>query len=70
MNALAPWQIEAQDIGGEVDARPNWTAEGVPMCSWKACPRMAHDGCDALCTQSNVCVPVVAQMARALRAAP
>ena len=66
---LAKWQHEAQDIGGEVEARPHWTGDGVPMCGLDMCPRFdARQGCDALFEPSNVCTPVVAQMARAINA--
>lgn len=63
------WQSEAEDIGGEVKARPYWTGDGIPRCSRGRCPRWIDGyggGCDTLFEVNDVCTPVVAQMARAL----
>lgn len=61
------WQSEAEDIGGEVNARPRWMAEGTPMCARSACPRWVNgQGCDTMFPTSDVCTPVVCQMAAML----
>lgn len=57
-------------IPGSENARPEWTPNGVPMCTTSECSYYDGKRCSAMGQRpSSVCQPVVERMAEQLSAA-
>ena len=66
---MKDWQRDAEDLGADHEAAPDWTPNGAPMCAEDECGLYDGKRCMAMGARPDrLCLPVVERMSELLTA--